>query len=69
MAEEYFKDLSGSSQQQAQAVKAAQAGVQPSLELLRTQLHQLLHEVAHDKRLDTSNRHDKRLVHHSQPHA
>ena len=46
VAEEYFKDLSGSSQQQAQAVKAAQAGVQPSLELLRTQLHQLLHEVA-----------------------
>ena len=46
MAEEYFKDLSGGSQQQAQAVKAAQAGVQPSLELLRTQLHQLLHEVA-----------------------
>lgn len=46
MADEYFKDLSGSSQQQAQAVKAAQAGVQPSLELLRTQLHQLLHEVA-----------------------
>jgi len=50
VADEYFKDLSGSSQQQAQAVKAAQAGVQPSLEILRTQLHQLLHEVATNKK-------------------
>ena len=50
VADEYFKDLSGSSQQQAQAVKAAQAGVQPSLEILRTQLHQLLHEVAINKK-------------------
>jgi len=49
VADEYFKELPGSGSQQAQAVKAAQAALQPSLELLRNQLHQLLHEVAANK--------------------
>jgi len=47
VAEEYFKDSSSGNQQQL--VKTAQAALQPSLELLRTQLHQLFHEALANK--------------------
>jgi len=47
VAEEYFKDCTSGTQQQQ--VKTAQSALQPNLELLRTQLHQLFHEALANK--------------------
>ena len=49
VAEDYFKELTGSGAQQQQQVKAAQSALQPAMELLRTQLHQMFHEVLANK--------------------